>query len=78
MAETRPMTETLTRLVAEKHLRRPAVETVTGLSRSSIYDMMDRDEFPRPIRIGRRAVAWPESAIQKWLAERPTTERAAG
>ncbi len=55
----------------EVHLRRPAVEAATGLSRSTIYEMMDRGEFPRPIRIGRRAVAWPESAVIAWLAKRP-------
>lgn len=54
-------------------LRRPAVEAVTGLSRSSIYAMMDKDEFPRPIRIGRRAVAWQQSAIEAWLANRQTS-----
>jgi len=60
-----------------KHLRRPAVETITGLSRSSIYDMMSRDEFPRPVRIGRRAVAWPESAVMEWLATRPVVDHPA-
>jgi prophage regulatory protein len=61
-----------------KHLRRPAVEAATGLSRSSIYDMMDRGEFPRPVRIGKRAVAWPENAISEWLSNRPTTKPLAG
>jgi prophage regulatory protein len=56
--------------MADKHLRRPAVEELTGLSRSTLYDMMDREEFPRPVRIGRRAVAWPESKITEWLAQR--------
>lgn len=59
--------------MADHHLRRPAVEAATGLSRSTIYDMMDRGEFPRPVRIGRRAVAWPESVIADWLAQRPST-----
>lgn len=54
----------------ERHYRRPAVEELTGLSRSTLYDMMDRNEFPRPVRIGRRAVAWPESKITEWLAQR--------
>ena len=61
----------------EKHHRRSSVEKITGLSRSTIYDMMDRNEFPRPVRVGRRAVAWPESTIQQWLAERPTTDTTA-
>ncbi len=64
--------------MAEHHLRRPAVEAATGLSRSSLYAMMDRGEFPRPIRIGKRAVAWPQSAIEAWLANRPTSQGAAG
>ena len=58
----------------EQHLRRPAVEAATGLSRSSLYSMMDAGEFPRPIRIGKRAVAWPESVVSAWLASRPTAD----
>ena len=77
MADRNPMAETMEQLVAEKHLRRPAVEAATGLSRSTLYDMMDRGEFPRPVRVGRRAVAWPESVIQQWLADRPTADKTA-
>lgn len=64
--------------MTEPHLRRPAVEAATGLSRSTIYAMMDCGEFPRPIRIGRRAVAWPESAVLAWLADRPTASKKTG
>ena len=59
--------------MTEQHLRRPDVEAATGLSRSSLYAMMDAGDFPRPIRIGKRAVAWPQSAIEAWLAARPTS-----
>ncbi len=55
-------------------LRRPAVEKLTGLSRSSIYALMDRGEFPRPRRIGRRAVAWDEAALERWLATREVAD----
>lgn len=51
--------------------RRSWVEEVTSLSRSAIYAKMADGEFPRPIRIGKRAVAWPESAVLNWLASRP-------
>jgi prophage regulatory protein len=57
----------------EKHLRRRAVEEVTGLSRSTIYELMSRGEFPRPIKLTGKAVAWPETAIADWLAARPNT-----
>ncbi|MEX3314986.1 helix-turn-helix transcriptional regulator [Sulfitobacter sp. PS-8MA] len=58
--------------MAEQHLRRPAVETLTGLSRSSLYAMMEAGAFPRPVRIRKRAVAWPESTVAAWLAARPS------
>ncbi|TBX28730.1 helix-turn-helix transcriptional regulator [Nioella sediminis] len=57
--------------MAEKLYRRTSVECITGLSRSSIYQQMNDKSFPRPIRIGRRAVAWRESDIEAWLAARP-------
>ena len=64
-------TQTMRRLVAEKHLRRHAVEEITGLSRTTIYAMMARGDFPRPKKITGKSVAWPESAIAEWLASRP-------
>jgi prophage regulatory protein len=48
-------------------LRLPAVEERTGLARSSIYRAMEEDGFPRPVRIGRRAVAWVEAEVEAWL-----------
>jgi len=35
----------------QKHLRRREVEAVTGVSRSALYAMMSRGEFPRPVKI---------------------------
>lgn len=54
----------------EKHYRRSKVEELTGLSRSSIYDLMAKGQFPRPIKLSQKSVAWPESAIAKWLQSR--------
>ena len=48
-------------------LRRPAVERKTGLSRSSIYAKITEGVFPKPIRLGKRAVGWLEHDIEKWL-----------
>lgn len=62
--------------MADRHLRRRAVEELTGLSRSSIYDLMAKGAFPRPVRLTQKAVAWPESAIAEWLAQRPRTDAA--
>lgn len=52
-------------------MRLPQVMEATSLSRSTIYRMMDEGKFPKPIKLTRKAVAWPESAISEWLASRP-------
>ena len=62
-------TERLLRMT-ELILRRPKVEEIVGLSRSTIYDMISKNLFPRPIKLGVRAVGWRESAISDWLQER--------
>ncbi|MBE3637430.1 helix-turn-helix transcriptional regulator [Mangrovicoccus algicola] len=51
-------------------LRRRDVEHVTGLSRSTIYSMMSEGNFPKPLRLGKRAVGWPESTVIAWLEQR--------
>lgn len=52
-------------------LRRPLVQEMTGLSRSSIYAKMADGSFPRPVQIGARAVAWKESDILNWMQQLP-------
>lgn len=54
-----------------KLLRLPVVTEITGLKRSAIYKKMDEGNFPRPVRLGGRAVAWRSDAIEKWINERP-------
>jgi prophage regulatory protein len=35
-----------------------------------LYNLMAAGQFPRPIRLGKRAVAWVEAELQDWLASR--------
>ena len=51
-------------------LRRPDVEFATGLSRSTLYAMMAEGAFPKPIKLGKRAVGWREADIAAWLESR--------
>ena len=46
----------------DRLLRRPEVEKLTGLARATIYQKMATGDFPRPVKIGVRAVAWPQSS----------------
>ncbi len=57
-------------------LRLPEVENLVGLSRTTIYRLMHSD-FPLPVKLGLRAVAWREADIVAWLASRPTVRMAA-
>ncbi len=52
-------------------IRRQEVEEMTGLKRSAIYLNVQKGEFPTPVKIGRRAVAWIEEEIQEWVDSRP-------
>jgi prophage regulatory protein len=55
---------------AENFFRLPTVEMKTGKSRSEIYADMAEGKFPKPVRIGERAVAWRESEIASWQQQR--------
>lgn len=59
-AET-PDPEPLPRL-----MRLPDVLSVTGSSRATIYRMMGRAEFPRPIRFGSSS-CWDQGEIRDWI-----------
>ena len=64
------MNEEQEKVKMQKMCRRPLVEEITGLSRSSIYAMVAKGTFPRPIRLGKRAVAWREQDIREWMESR--------
>lgn len=42
----------------------------TGLSKSSIYDLMAQGHFPKTIRLGGRSVAFVEAEVDTWMVER--------
>jgi prophage regulatory protein len=51
-------------------LRDRQVTEVTGVPRSTLYEMIDRGEFPRPIRLSPRIVAWSAREIADWQRKR--------
>jgi prophage regulatory protein len=58
-------------------IRLPEVIRQTGLARSSIYDGIRAGTFPKPVPLCGRNVAWVESEIQQWIAERIAASRGA-
>jgi len=57
----------------ERLLRLPDVESLTSLRKSSIYSGMKDGTFPCSVRLSARAVAWRESDIAAWQAQRQQT-----
>jgi len=56
-------------------LRLPAVLQATGLARSTIYRMIAEGNFPAPIKLAKRAVAWRPDHIRQWTNTRPSALR---
>ena len=54
-------------------LRLRAVLDRTGLSRSGVYELMETGRFPARVRLSARSIAWVESEIDLWCAERIAT-----
>ena len=52
-------------------LTRREVEALVKLSRTRIYILMKENRFPRPIRVGMKAVRWRSEDLESWLASRP-------
>ena len=46
------------------------VGEITGCSTPTVYRRMRDDGFPRPLKLGARAVRWYESEVREWLATR--------
>jgi prophage regulatory protein len=53
-----------------KILKLPDVMEATALSRSSIYAFIQKGIFPRPCRLGERAVGWKSDEISAWIESR--------
>ncbi|ELY4664180.1 TPA: AlpA family transcriptional regulator [Escherichia coli] len=54
----------------ERFLRLPEVMHLCGLSRSTVYDLISRDAFPKQIPLGGKNVAWAQSEVSAWMADR--------
>jgi prophage regulatory protein len=51
-------------------LRLPSVMELTGLSKSTLYDLQRQHKFPPARRLTRRCVAWVSTEVQAWIASR--------
>ena len=54
----------------ERFLRIGDVIARTALSRSYIYVLIGRNEFPAPRNLGPRCSRWIESEVDAWISKR--------
>ena len=54
----------------QRLLRRNDVMRLTGLAKATIYRLMQRGDFPIPIKLGERAVAWRSDELDEWISSR--------
>ena len=47
--------------------------SIARISRTMVYNAMNDGAFPRPVRLGRKAIRWRASDIERWLAELPAS-----
>jgi len=54
----------------ETILRSHDVVRLLNVSRSSLYAWMRAGSFPKPVKLGERAVGWRVSTINAWIETR--------
>jgi prophage regulatory protein len=59
-------------------LRWPKVKARIPLSKSGVYLAISEGRFPRPIKLGGRAVGWLESEVDSWLRQQVEQSRGPG
>ena len=58
--------------IKHRFLRISDVKSTTGLSRSHIYLLISKSEFPRQYKLGERAAGWLESEVLAWMQSKIT------
>jgi prophage regulatory protein len=51
-------------------VRLPEVIRLTGTNKATIYNWTRFGKFPRPLKLGPRAVAWRYADVKSWLDSR--------
>ena len=50
-----------------RFIKLPQVISITGLSRSAVYQAISEGRFPKQINLGVRSIAFLESEVQEWM-----------
>ena len=53
-----------------KIIRKAQVLELVGMKSTWLHERVKAGEFPRPVRLGERAVGWRQSDVEAWLESR--------
>lgn len=56
---------------SDRMIKLPEVISMTGLSRSSIYLLIKKGNFPSQVKLSTRSSGWHWKEIHSWLESRP-------
>jgi prophage regulatory protein len=48
----------------------PATLAATALKRSSLYALISANEFPQPVKVGARRIAFVQAEVDAWIKGR--------
>ncbi|HCJ7695386.1 TPA: AlpA family transcriptional regulator [Citrobacter freundii] len=65
---------TPTNLLTDKFVDMAFITQLTGLTDKWFYKLIQRGEFPKPIKLGRSS-RWLESEVEAWLQQRIAESR---
>lgn len=57
-------------MTTQRITRRLGVQSMTGLSLSTIYRLIQRGLFPKPIALSDHAVGWLVEDVEAWIESR--------
>lgn len=53
-----------------KLLRIADVVQIVAISESTVFRLVKKGEFPRPVKLGGNICLWPEQELYDWIAEK--------
>jgi len=59
-----------TSTVPDRIIRANEVQKMTGLSRTTLWRMENKNEFPRRVSLGGNTVGWKLREVQDWISNR--------
>lgn len=54
----------------DRIIRAKEVHAMTGLSRTTLWRLENKEEFPRRVSLGANSVGWRLSEVENWMRER--------